>query len=54
LVFRKADNVIPQTTTEHDPSLQADTAQFLRHDSYPTRTSASSSSTSFTHQVSRE
>ncbi|KAJ6084374.1 hypothetical protein N7486_011174 [Penicillium sp. IBT 16267x] len=50
LVFRKADNVIPQTTTEHDPSLQADTAQFLRHDSYPTRTSASSSSTSFTHQ----
>ncbi|KAJ5659223.1 hypothetical protein N7507_005674 [Penicillium longicatenatum] len=40
LVFRKADDV----------TLQMDTAQFLRHDSYPTETSVSSSSPSFTNQ----
>jgi hypothetical protein len=44
LVFRKADDV----------TLQMDTAQFLRHDSYPTETSVSFSSPSFTNQVSRQ
>ncbi|KAJ6017967.1 hypothetical protein N7451_001346 [Penicillium sp. IBT 35674x] len=50
LVFRKADNVTSQAATKHDPALQVDTAQFLRHDSDPTGASASSSSPSFTNQ----
>lgn len=54
LVFRKADDLTFQATTEHDPVLQETAAQFLRHDSYPTGTPASSSGPSFTHQVSRQ
>lgn len=54
LVFKKADNFTSQATTKHDPAFQADTAQFLRHDSEPTGASASSSSPSFTNQVSRQ